>query len=117
MKSQQAAEREEQRRIKNLVLNYDLRDEQDQHDGIFSPWFPRLPVHHPLEDPPLEKNPNTKGLRLGPEHHGNTSLTRSEKSGRHHRSRRLNLSDVDWYGNKSSLPGREKLPRTDGVQK
>ena len=33
MKSQQAAEREEQQRIKNLVLNYDLRDENDQHDG------------------------------------------------------------------------------------
>jgi len=32
MKSQQAAEREEQQRIKNLVLNYDLR-EDDQHDG------------------------------------------------------------------------------------
>lgn len=33
MKSQQAAEREEQRRIKNLVLNYDLREENDIHDG------------------------------------------------------------------------------------
>ncbi|KIV97113.1 hypothetical protein, variant 1 [Exophiala mesophila] len=32
MKSQQAAEREEQQRIKNLVLNYDLR-EDDQTDG------------------------------------------------------------------------------------
>lgn len=32
MKSQQAAEREEQQRIKNLVLNYDLNDD-DQHDG------------------------------------------------------------------------------------
>ena len=32
MKSQQAAEREEQQRIKNLVLNYDLGDD-DQHDG------------------------------------------------------------------------------------
>lgn len=32
MKSQQAAEREEQQRIKNLVLNYDLRDESERHD-------------------------------------------------------------------------------------
>lgn len=31
MKSQQQAERAEQQRIKNLVLNYDLND--DQHDG------------------------------------------------------------------------------------
>ena len=95
MKSKQAAEREEQQRIKNLVLNYDLRDENDQHDGTSI---------DPLSDPSycalLEKNPNTKGLRLGHEHF-NSSLTRSEKSGRHaHRARRLNLSDVDWYGNK-----------------
>ena len=32
MRNQQAAEREEQQRIKNLVLNYDLNDD-DQHDG------------------------------------------------------------------------------------
>jgi regulator of nonsense transcripts 2 len=32
MKTQQQAEREEQQRIKNLVLNYDLRDGEDQ-DG------------------------------------------------------------------------------------
>ena len=36
MKSQQEAEREEQRRIKNLVLNYDLRDDNDGHDGTFT---------------------------------------------------------------------------------
>ena len=33
MKSQQEAEREEQQRIKNLVLNYDLREDNDSHDG------------------------------------------------------------------------------------
>ncbi|KIW22314.1 hypothetical protein, variant 1 [Cladophialophora immunda] len=71
MKSQQAAEREEQQRIKNLVLNYDLR-EDDQHDG--------------------------------PDHY-NPSLSRAERSGRHApRARRLNLSDVDWYGTKKSRP-------------
>jgi len=36
MKNQQAAEREEQQRIKNLVLNYDLRDGEEQ-EGIISP--------------------------------------------------------------------------------
>ncbi|KAL6247761.1 mRNA decay protein [Rhinocladiella similis] len=71
MKSQQAAEREEQQRIKNLVLNYDLR-EDDQHDGF---------------------------------DHYNPSLSRSEKSGRNApRARRLNLSDVDWYGTKTPIP-------------
>lgn len=96
MKSQQAAEREEQQRIKNLVLNYDLR-EDDMHDGI--PYgFPS----GPLMQPRLERNPNTKGLKIGPDHY-NHSLSRAEKSGRHApRARRLNLSDVDWYGNATS---------------
>ena len=100
MKSQQAAEREEQQRIKNLVLNYDLR-EDDTHDGIPT-GFPNTPI----EQFPLEKNPNTKGIKLGPDHY-NPSLSRSERSGRHApRSRRLNLSDVDWYG--KDKPSAEK---------
>lgn len=95
MKSQQAAEREEQQRIKNLVLNYDLQQENDQHDGTESA-FPYDPSYFLLE-----KNPNTKGLRTGPEYY-NSPLTRSEKSGRHApRARRLNLSDVDWYAPKT----------------
>ncbi|OAG35932.1 hypothetical protein AYO21_09859 [Fonsecaea monophora] len=98
MKSQQAAEREEQQRIKNLVLNYDLR-EDDQHDGI-----PNGFSCGPIIQPPVEKNPNTKGLKLGPDHY-NPSLSRAERSGRHApRARRLNLSDVDWYGTKKSRP-------------
>ncbi|EXJ54821.1 hypothetical protein A1O7_10162 [Cladophialophora yegresii CBS 114405] len=101
MKSQQAAEREEQQRIKNLVLNYDLR-EDDSHDGIPN-GFPCGPI----EQPPLERNPNTKGLKLGPNHY-NPPLSRSERSGRHApRARRLNLSDVDWYGKKTSAEKAE----------
>ncbi|EMR61807.1 putative nonsense-mediated mrna decay factor protein [Eutypa lata UCREL1] len=60
MKTQQQAEREEQQRIKNLVLNYDLRHEK--------------PPYHPNR---LEKSGK-------------------ERSGQ--RVRRLQLSDVDWYG-------------------
>lgn len=43
MKSQREAEREEQQRIKNLVLNYDLHNENDVHDGTFplQPIFQR----------------------------------------------------------------------------
>jgi regulator of nonsense transcripts 2 len=33
MKNQQQAEREEQQRIKNLVLNYDLQQNEDQDGG------------------------------------------------------------------------------------
>ncbi len=109
MKSQQAAEREEQQRIKNLVLNYDLR-EDDQHDGISSD-FP----YGPIVQPPLQRNPNTKGLKPGLDHY-NPPLSRAEKSGRYApRARRLNLSDVDWYGTKTELargPGSRSENRT-----
>jgi len=78
-----------------LVLNYDLREDHDSHDGT-PDTFSYRPVLSPIP-----KNPNTKGLKLGPDHY-NPSLTRAEKSGRHApRARRLNLSDVDWYGARS----------------
>jgi regulator of nonsense transcripts 2 len=114
MKSQQAAEREEQQRIKNLVLNYDLR-EDDSHDGTPN-GFPCGPV----EQPPLQKNPNTKGLKLGPEHF-NGSLSRYERSGRNApRARRLNLSDVDWYEKKVSAEKVENeapaTPRSPAIR-
>jgi regulator of nonsense transcripts 2 len=41
MKNQQQAEREEQQRIKNLVLNYDLQQNEDQ-DGGTDPHLPQL---------------------------------------------------------------------------
>lgn len=105
MKSQKQAEREEQQRIKNLVLNYDLRDEGEQHDGEDDFSIKSI----------LQPNPNTKGLQ-GLERHS-ASHARSDKSGPNHRSghraRKLQLSDVDWYGQK---PGsRRKRPqRTQG---
>lgn len=34
MKNQQQVEREEQQRIKNLVLNYDLQQNDSQDDGM-----------------------------------------------------------------------------------
>lgn len=39
MRSQQQAERAEQQRIKNLVLNYDLNDDNNAHDGTEEPAF------------------------------------------------------------------------------
>ena len=98
MKSQQAAEREEQQRIKNLVLNYDLREESEQQDGesYGFPMNPRILA-------PLARNPNTKGLRLGPERYS-ASHSRSDRgSGRNPpRARKLQLSDVDWYDKKQT---------------
>jgi regulator of nonsense transcripts 2 len=53
MKSQQEAEREEQRRIKNLVLNYDLND-NDGHDGTFDPA--------PIYQRPLDRSSYAKSI-------------------------------------------------------
>ncbi|KAM5348482.1 hypothetical protein ACJ41O_008306 [Fusarium nematophilum] len=66
MKNQQQAEREEQQRIKNLVLNYDLQQNEDQDGGNERP---ATYYHNRLE--------------------------RSNKD-RGQRSRKLQLSDVDW---------------------
>jgi regulator of nonsense transcripts 2 len=66
MKNQQQAEREEQQRIKNLVLNYDLQQSEDQDGGSERP----ATYYH-------------------------NRLDRSNKD-RGQRSRKLQLSDVDW---------------------
>lgn len=44
MKNQQQAEREEQQRIKNLVLNYDLQQSEDQDGGT----DPELQCYHSI---------------------------------------------------------------------
>ena len=97
MKSQQQAEREEQQRIKNLVLNYDLSNDGDQHDGEAHDFL------KPVSD--VEGNPNhTYGHRLGSERYS-ASHSRSDRSGYQRnapRARKLQLSDVDWYAQRSN---------------
>lgn len=83
MKTQQQAEREEQQRIKSLVLNYDLRE--DELEGDQDCYL-------------LQPNPNTKTSK-GTEKYA-PSNARIDKAGttRHkQRARKLQLSDVDWY--------------------
>ncbi|EEH42253.2 uncharacterized protein PADG_07073 [Paracoccidioides brasiliensis Pb18] len=107
MKTQQQAEREEQQRIKNLVLNYDLRDDNEPSDGEFNILSSPSPRTSSNPSPfVLEENPNTKGIirnNKGPDkrtHRGdprsNNDKSNSNRSG--FRSRKLQLSDVDWYG-------------------
>lgn len=88
MKNQQQAEKEEQQRIKNLVLNYDLQQNEDQQEG-------------------RQKNSPTSFFTIT-----NMIITyqfvvnerqtfhhnRVEKPGkdRGQRVRKLQLSDVDW---------------------
>lgn len=92
MKTQQAAEREEQQRIKNLVLNYDLRDGEDQDgDSILPSILPNPNIHK--DDAGLDKA-------------AATNVSRPDKSGNNRsgqRARKLQLSDVDWYAKAKSL--------------
>lgn len=86
MKTQREHEREEQQRIKNLVLNYDLRDE-DQ-DGE-------------LNICPIPENTNIKKKDAGQDSKIIAPSIRPDKSSNNRsgqRARKLQLSDVDWYG-------------------
>ena len=87
MRSKQQAEKEEQQRIKNLVLNYDLRDDDADGDCTLSS--------------PLTANLNRRNAeaREGLEKHNAYSQPRLDKAGTnrsHQRSRKLQLSDVEW---------------------
>ena len=128
LKSQKEAERAEQQRIKNLVLNYDLSDASADQAGTdnslyldyFSQPNPNLfhspkaesvahdgvsqglggekqqPSHHP-HNAPLQQPPITNGASSRP----------TERSGggrRGQQARKLQLSDVDWYGSEQRFP-------------
>lgn len=106
MKTQQAAEREEQQRIKNLVLNYDLRDGEDQ-DGDSAPY-------------PLLPNPNIHDRNAGLEKAAALTYSRPDKSGNNRsgqRARKLQLSDVDWYDSKPTFSHVEHVERSSSISK
>ena len=143
MRNQQEAEKAEQQRIKNLVLNYDLQDAADQ-DGIdnnlyslyFSQSNPNFPKHRVIPRSTLAHENISQGLVGGdkhtvPHHQHNASLHQqsashvnarpADKSGTNRsgqRARKLQLSDVDWYDQKSSSTGggrgRGRFRRTVG---
>ncbi|KAL8816116.1 MAG: hypothetical protein Q9223_004822 [Gallowayella weberi] len=122
MRSQKEAERAEQQRIKNLVLNYDLSDsgmdqagtENNLYLDYFSHPNPNLSHVKKLEqaaheslcqglggekqqpsphsiNAPLHQSPVSNGANHGP-------LNRSGGGRRGQQARKLQLSDVDWYG-------------------
>ncbi|RDW92147.1 MIF4G-containing protein [Coleophoma crateriformis] len=98
MRTQQAAEKEEQQRIKNLVLNYDLRDVEEQDgDSNLAPLLP---------------NPNIKQNTAGLEKTAVTGPARFDKSGSNRsgqRARKLQLTDIDWYGSRKN----SQIPKAD----
>lgn len=136
MKTQKEAERAEQQRIKNLVLNYELQDsstdqtgtETDLYFDYFSHPNPNLSLRNPNTRPkaPLDMNilahnDTSQGLGSGEKHLHNASLhqsspanntnarseNKSSSNRTGHRARKLQLSDVDWYDAKpGSSPSR-----------
>jgi regulator of nonsense transcripts 2 len=102
MRTQQQADKEEQQRIKNLVLNYDLR-ENDEQDGDHAPC-------------PLVPNTNIHKVRVpGPEKPTSYHYNRMDKSGKDRggRARKLQLSDVDWYGRSQKTDSSRGAPKVD----
>lgn len=89
MKSQQQADREEQQRIKNLVLNYEMANDNEtaNTEGRYWPmraWLLR---------------PTNADQTLVPEKRTPPRDTRMDKSAANRtafRSRKLQLSDVNW---------------------
>lgn len=134
MKSQKEAERAEQQRIKNLVLNYDLHESNADQTGtdnhIYLNYFSQPNPNIKTKPPPV--TPAHKNLyqgpgvvdRHGPSHH-NASLHQSLSpananprpadrpgaSRSNQRGRKLQLSDVDWYEQK---PGPSPSGRGHG---
>jgi regulator of nonsense transcripts 2 len=102
MKSQQQAERAEQQRIKSLVLNYDLRetDNDGEDDFIY----------------PLTQNTNAKSSKdIEKQHASTTHSHRGGPARRAQQARKLQLSDVDWYGRRgfpTNLRYPAKAPQT-----
>lgn len=97
MKNQQEAEKEEHQRIKNLVLNYDLRESED-HDGktLLATLMPNSNID--ICSLTGHEKPNS--------HHHNRLDNRSGKERAGQRVRKLQLSDVDWYG----TPPKNQFP-------
>ena len=104
MRNSQQAEREEQQRIKNLVLNYDMRENEEQDGDLMSNPFTRSSNVH---------------TRPGNDRPSSFYVNRSERISKNRggqRIRKLQLSDVDWYANfeKPSLnplsPGVQTVP-------
>lgn len=99
MRSKQQAEKEEQQRIKNLVLNYDLRDDNDtEGESPFS--------YHLQPNPNRKRTETTQGLDKTHNVYAQPRLDKGGNNRSHQRARKLQLSDVNWYDISSSSQSR-----------
>ncbi|KAL8834134.1 MAG: hypothetical protein Q9170_003908 [Blastenia crenularia] len=123
LKSQREAERAEQQRIKNLVLNYDLTDSNADQSGtdqsLYLDYFshPNPNLSHNLPSRSVAHSSLFQGLggeKQQPPHHPHNAplqqspipngaskpSERSSGSRRGQQARKLQLRDVDWYESK-----------------
>ena len=100
MRNQQQAEKEEQQRIKNLVLNYnEARDDVDDTG--------ESPFSYTLSPNTNRKRTDTQqGLDKTPNPYAQPRLDKAGNNRSNQRARKLQLSDVNWYGPPSSLQQR-----------
>ncbi|KAF2760590.1 ARM repeat-containing protein, partial [Pseudovirgaria hyperparasitica] len=105
MRTHQQVEKEEQQRIKNLVLNYDLRDE-NENDGESHFHYHLRPNPNHTERTKAEKLPVIE------KQHNPYAQPRIDKAGTGRstqRARKLQLSDVDWYDKSRSSPASKSI--------
>ncbi|KAF2870808.1 nonsense-mediated mRNA decay factor [Massariosphaeria phaeospora] len=86
MRSKQQAEKEEQQRIKNLVLNYDLRDDPEA-DGEF---------YHVQSNTNRKDVETRQGLEKTLNPYAQPRLDKGGNNRSNQRARKLQLSDVNW---------------------
>jgi regulator of nonsense transcripts 2 len=104
MRSKQQEEKEEQQRIKNLVLNYDLRDDNDTEGDS--------PFHFNLQSNANRRRTETdQGLEKTHHLYTQPRLDKGGNNRSHQRARKLQLSDVNWYDQPSSQSTRSPLYR------
>jgi len=96
MRSKQEAEKEEQRRIKDLVLQYDMRKDDDAEGDA--------PFHFSLQPNPNRIHTETsQGLEKTHNPYAQPRLDKAGNNRSNQRARKLQLSDVNWYGSPVSF--------------
>jgi regulator of nonsense transcripts 2 len=102
MRNKQQADKEEQQRIKSLVLNYNEARDDGEETGD-------LPFHYTLQPNTNRKRTETsEGLDKTPNPYAQPRLDKAGHNRSNQRARKLQLSDVNWYAESrsSSRPSR-----------
>lgn len=95
MRNKQQADKEEQQRIKSLVLSYEAQDGGDDTGDI--PFSYTL---HPNTN--RKRTETSQVLDKTPNPYAQPRLDKAGHNSRNQRARKLQLSDVNWYGSPSS---------------